>query len=140
MPRISKEDTHHRVSLCIVRYIPAVWGIAYWHKGLPEPRFDKLKAPHFLFVQPPPPEPGQSKINLIMKGKDHFTKHEIATLRRLIRIRVELSQQSGTKNEQKKVRDRMRSIGFYGGDDWGIFDCQESDLDRLIDSGLIKVE
>ena len=34
----------------------------------------------------------------------------------------------------------MRSIGFYGGDDWGIFDCQESDLDRLIDSGLIKVE
>lgn len=75
-----------------------------------------------------------------MKGKDHFTKHEIATLKRLIRIRVELSQQSGTKNEQKKVRDRMRSIGFYGGDDWGIFDCQESDLDRLIDSGLIKVE
>lgn len=75
-----------------------------------------------------------------MKGKDHFTKHEIATLRQLIRIRVELSQQNGTKNEQKKVRDRMRSIGFYGGDDWGIFDCLESDLDRLIDSGHIKVE
>lgn len=75
-----------------------------------------------------------------MKGKDHFTKHEIATLRRLIRIRVELSQQNASKNEQKKVRDRMRSIGFYGGDDWGIFDCQESDLDRLIDSGQIKVE
>ena len=76
----------------------------------------------------------------IMKGKDHFTRQEITALRQLIRIRVGLSQQSGTKNEQKKVRDKMRAIGFYGGDDWGIFDCQESDLDRLIDSGQIKVE
>lgn len=74
-----------------------------------------------------------------MKGKAKFSKQEIEVLRQLIRIRVKLSEQGGTKNEQKRVRDKMRAIGFYGGDDWGIHDCQESDLDSLINSGKITV-
>ena len=53
VPRISSTDTHHRVSLCIVRYIPTVWGIVYRHKGLPEPRFGRLMTPHFLFDYQP---------------------------------------------------------------------------------------
>ncbi|MDR1699272.1 MAG: hypothetical protein LBR75_05575 [Prevotellaceae bacterium] len=42
-------------------------------------------------------------------------------------------------SEQKAIRDKMRAIGFYGGDDWGIYDLQVRDLENLIESGRIKV-
>lgn len=71
-----------------------------------------------------------------MKGKDTFTAAEIADLRELIRLRVK----AHTKSEQKRIRDKMRKIGFYGGDDWGIRDYQETDLDRLISCGQIKIQ
>ena len=54
-----------------------------------------------------------------MKGKKEFTEQEIMELRMLIRERVKAS-----RSDQKRIRNAMRSIGFYGRDDWGIVDCQ----------------
>ncbi len=70
-----------------------------------------------------------------MKGKNTFTQKEIDELERLITLRVN----STSKSEQKKLRDKMRKIGFYGGDDFGINDCKVADLERLISIGRIKV-
>lgn len=70
-----------------------------------------------------------------MKGKSIFTQKEIDELKQLITLRVN----STSKSEKKKLRDAMRKIGFYGGDDWGIKDCQIADLERLINGGRINV-
>ena len=70
-----------------------------------------------------------------MKGKNTFTQKEIDELERLITLRVN----STSKSEQKKLRDKMRKIGFYGGDDFGINDCKVTDLEILISIGRIKV-
>lgn len=69
-----------------------------------------------------------------MKGKNQFTQAEIDSLRELIRKRVKAD-----KATQKRIRDKMRNIGFYGRDDFGIIDLQESDLDRLIRDKRITV-
>lgn len=69
-----------------------------------------------------------------MKGKAKYTPAEIAQLEYLIKLRIK-TPSSG----QKAIRDRMRKIGFYGKDDWGITDMQVSDLHRLITSGRITV-
>ena len=68
-----------------------------------------------------------------MKGKNTFTAKEISDLKQLIRMRV-----NADRDDQKKIRRIMRSIGFYGSD-YGIVDCQVSDLESLIRSGMIKV-
>lgn len=70
-----------------------------------------------------------------LKGKNLFTQKEINELKRLITLRVN----STNKSEKKKLRDKMREIGFYGGDDWGINDCQIADLERLVSERRIKV-
>ena len=70
-----------------------------------------------------------------LKGKNLFTQKEINELKRLITLRVN----SINKSEKKKLRDNMRKIGFYGRDDFGIFDCKVSDLERLIKQGRITV-
>ena len=69
-----------------------------------------------------------------MKGKNQFTQAEIDHLRVLIRLRVKAD-----KTNQKRIRDQMRKIGFYGRDDFGITDLQESDLDRMIRDKRITV-
>ena len=69
-----------------------------------------------------------------MKGKREFTESEIDRLRELIRKRVH-----ATREQQKRIRDAMRRIGFYGQADWGICNCQLADLDGLIRSGQITV-
>ncbi|MCX4334835.1 MAG: hypothetical protein OSJ55_08145 [Bacteroidales bacterium] len=69
-----------------------------------------------------------------MKGKNTFTKSEIVELKQLINMR-----QNAPYDEQKRLRDRMRDIGFYGRDDWGIVDCHVCDLEDLINSGNIIV-
>lgn len=69
-----------------------------------------------------------------MKGKREFTESEIARLRELIKERVQ-----APKGKQTQIRNKMRRIGFYGQDDWGIQDCQLADLDGLIRSGQITV-
>ena len=68
-----------------------------------------------------------------MKGKNTFTAKEISDLNQLIRMRV-----NADRDAQKKIRRIMRSIGFYGSD-YGIVDCQVSDVEGLIRSGMIKV-
>ena len=74
-----------------------------------------------------------NKANM-MKGKDRFTSAEIVELRELITER-----QNAPRNNQKQLRNRMRKIGFFGRDDWGIIDCNLDDLDKLIDTGRIKI-
>lgn len=70
----------------------------------------------------------------MMKGKDKFTSAEILELRELIAER-----QNASRNYQKQLRNRMRKIGFFGRDDWGIIDCTLEDLDELIDTERIKI-
>lgn len=69
-----------------------------------------------------------------MKGKDTFTQAEISELRNLIRERIKAD-----ISRQKVIRSKMRKIGFYGFDDFGIVDMQPADFERLINSGRIKV-
>ena len=70
-----------------------------------------------------------------LKGKSEFTVSEINELRRLITLRNKSS-----RTEQKSIRAEMRKkIGFYGMDDWGIYDCQLSDLENLITTKQITI-
>jgi uncharacterized protein YjhX (UPF0386 family) len=69
-----------------------------------------------------------------MKGKSVFTSKEIENLESLIKLRV-----AAPSSEQKKIRDKMREIGFYGRDDWGIHDCKIEDLRKLITTKMITV-
>lgn len=62
-----------------------------------------------------------------------FTAQEIQELKNLIRQRVRAD-----RADQQSIRNKMRRLGFYGSE-FGINDCQVSDLDRLIKNGLIKV-
>lgn len=69
-----------------------------------------------------------------MKGKNVFTQSEYDELERLVRLRVNAS-----REDQKKIRNKMRRIGFYGGDDFGIIDLKIEDLRSLRKSGRIVV-
>ena len=69
-----------------------------------------------------------------LKGKDEFTADAINKLEELIKLRIK-TPSSG----QKSIRQKMRNLGLYGQDDWGITDMQVSDLHSLIKSGRIKV-
>jgi hypothetical protein len=69
-----------------------------------------------------------------MKGKNKFTRSEIEQIRDLIKQRI-----NAGRSEQKGIRAKMRRLGFYGQDDFGIMDMQPEDLDRLIQSGRIIV-
>lgn len=70
-----------------------------------------------------------------MKGKSTFTPLEIRKLKELI-----LQRNKATPSQQKAIRQKMRNLGFFGQDDWGIRDLQIADLDSLIKSGQIGVE
>ena len=69
-----------------------------------------------------------------MKGKDTFSQEDFDELIALIRERSHVP-----SREQKKLRDRMRTIGFYGRDDWGITDCKVEDILQLVNLGHIKI-
>ena len=69
-----------------------------------------------------------------LKGKNEFTSDEIKKLEELIKLRIK-TPSSG----QKSIRQKMRNLGLYGQDDWGITDMQISDLHSLIKTGRIKV-
>ena len=71
-----------------------------------------------------------------LKGKSKFTVSEIKELKRLITLRIN---PKTTKTEQKGIREKMRKVGFFGGDDWGIYDCQVCHLDCLIKLGKITI-
>lgn len=69
-----------------------------------------------------------------MKGKSIFTRREADEIRALIRER-----NNADASKQKGIRAKMRKLGFYGKDDWGIVDCKPDDFEKLIRSGLIKI-
>ena len=69
-----------------------------------------------------------------MKGKSTFTQAEISELKKLIKERVKAE-----RSRQKGIRAKMRRIGFYGSDDFGVFDMQLSDFEQLIKSGKITI-
>lgn len=69
-----------------------------------------------------------------MKGKNTFTLAEISELRNLIKLRSKTE-----PSKQKTIRAKMRKIGLYGFDDFGIVDLQPADFERLISSGRIKI-
>lgn len=46
-----------------------------------------------------------------MKGKNSFSKREIELIESLIRQRC-----NADKSQQKVIRSKMRSLGFYGSD------------------------
>lgn len=70
-----------------------------------------------------------------MKGKNEFTQIEINEIVALIRKRC-----LADSYEQKNIRNKMRRIGFYGRDDFGIFDMTEEKFYRLIDSKKIIIK
>ena len=51
-----------------------------------------------------------------MKGKNSFSKREIELIESLIRQRC-----NADKSQQKVIRSKMRSLGFYGSN-YGIID------------------
>jgi len=69
-----------------------------------------------------------------MKGKSTYSNVEILALKKLIKQR-----QFASRPEQKKIRNKMRKLGFWGKDDWGIYNCQLSDFESLLTSGKIKI-
>ena len=69
-----------------------------------------------------------------MKGKNIFTKSEITELRSLIQKRIRAD-----RSQQKSIRNKMRTIGFYGKDDFNIIDMQPIGFENLILSGRIKI-
>ena len=69
-----------------------------------------------------------------MKGKSTFSATEISELRSLIKERIKAD-----RSRQKGIRAKMRKIGFYGSDDFGITDLHPSDFESLIRSGRIKI-
>ncbi len=70
-----------------------------------------------------------------LKGKDLFTELEIENLKNLIKKRI-----VSTKNQQKHIREQMRNIGFYGRDDWGIYDLQLSNFEELLINKKIQIK
>jgi hypothetical protein len=69
-----------------------------------------------------------------MKGKDIFTQSEIQDLRNLIKQRI-----YADRSRQKSIRAKMRRIGFYGQDDFGINDLQPTDFEMLLNSGRLRI-
>ena len=69
-----------------------------------------------------------------MKGKNEFTQNEINKIVDLIRKRC-----LAVSDEQTKIRNKMRRIGFYGGDDFGVNDMTEEKFYSLIKSGIITI-
>lgn len=69
-----------------------------------------------------------------MKGKNTFSTEEANELRMLIRQRC-----NADRSQQKSIRAKMRRIGFYGGDDFGIIDMTVDKFDELIRTKRIMI-
>lgn len=70
----------------------------------------------------------------IMKGKRVFTESEINRLRSIIRKKV-----ISSRNEQKKIRNEIRKIGFYFSDYSNKKGYTVDDLESLISDGSIQI-
>ena len=71
-----------------------------------------------------------------MKGKSQFTQNEADEIRRLLRSKV-----SADRDTQKRLRDKMRKIGFYITDFSASSEgFDESDFDVLIHQKRITID
>lgn len=70
---------------------------------------------------------------MIMKGKKSFTMSEKEQIEALIRQRC-----AAPSSQQKKIRDKMRDIGFYGSD-FGISGMTVEKFHRLIETKKITI-
>lgn len=68
------------------------------------------------------------------KRKDSFTESEIEQLFDLIHQRI-----TSPSDKQKRIREKIRKLGFWGRDDWGIYDLHAKDIALLIQDGRIKI-
>ena len=75
-----------------------------------------------------------------MKGKNEFTQNEINKIVDLIRKRCSTPQSEQKQIRNKQIRDKMRRIGFYGKDDFGVYDMTEEKFYRLIESKKIIIK
>ncbi len=70
-----------------------------------------------------------------MKGRDHFTKAEISRLRELVG-----QKERSNRDEQKRLRGRMRALDFYITDfSYSPDGFTVRDIDRLIEAGVLSV-
>ena len=67
-----------------------------------------------------------------IKGKKVFTKTEIEQLLQLIKER-----RQAPSDKQKSIRNKMRKLGFYGRDEWGIT-VKDASTDESNRSSFIK--
>ena len=65
--------------------------------------------------------------------KNEFTKEEIKRLEELIKLRV-----TSARNDQKRIRQNMRAIGFYGSD-YNISDMTIDKFHSLIDQESLTI-
>ena len=72
----------------------------------------------------------------IRQKKITYTASDIDALIGLIEARVRSTNVSVKKSIMQKMR---KQYGFYGREDWGIIDCQVTDLQDLIERGKIEV-
>ncbi len=70
-----------------------------------------------------------------MKSKKEFIKAEIDEIKKLIRIKV-----TSSTNEQKRIRDKIRKIGFYYSEFSSKKGYTLKDFEALLDDGSIKVK
>lgn len=69
-----------------------------------------------------------------MKGKNIFTEHEVNIIRELLIEKVK-----STTNEQKRIRNRIRKIGFYITDYANKKGFTVDDFNELIEYKKIKI-
>lgn len=69
-----------------------------------------------------------------MKGKNVFTVMEADELRRLIQLRCNTG-----RAEQKGIRAKIRKLGLYGRDDFGINDMTIDKFEELVETGRITI-
>lgn len=62
-----------------------------------------------------------------MKGKTHFTEKEIKAISQLIEEKL-----AAPSHKQKAIRDKIRELGFYGGDDFGLKNYTVADFLSVI--------
>ena len=69
-----------------------------------------------------------------MKSKTVFTEAEVREIKKLIRAKC-----AASTNDQKKIRNKIRKLGFYFSDFSDIKGYNVCDFEELIDNGSIMV-
>ncbi len=104
-----------------------------WAKALNLHQTESMNKPTIALLRNKVKDKNAKCASKELKGKDKFTQEEIKELERLIRLRCNAQ----SKGEQKKLRNAMRAIKFYGRDDWGISNMTIEKFHNLLRDKLI---